>query len=739
MTGQCLGQPVVRVDGSQKVTGGALYAGDVQLPGMVHAVLVQGTQANARIDRMDIGDAEAMPGVLAVLSHVRPPKLPKRGLDSLEPPDAHVLSLLQDDQVHYNGQPIAVVVAERLEQALAAADRVHVQYEIRAANLSFDESKRSAHKPRRKVEPHPDARWGDVDDGLSAADVRIEALYNTPIQHHNPLEPHATLAHWHDDGLDLYDSTQQVFGAREIVAHVFGIAQKKVRVICPFVGGGFGCKGSVWSHSVLAAIAARAVGRPVKLALSRPQMFGPVGSRPRTEQRIVLGARSDGRLCAIRHDVISHTAAIEDYVESATDPTRALYACSNGATTQRVARLDVGIPTFQRAPGEATGSFAIESALDELASRLDIDPLELRLRNHADTEPGSGKPWSSKRLRECYERGARKFGWAQRSAAPGSMRDGDWRIGWGMATATYPGHSEGAAAIARMRSDGTAIVQAGTQDIGTGTYTVMTQVAADALGLPIARVRFELGDTNLPRAPISGGSMTVASVGPAVRSACIKLRDKLVATAIGDSGSPLYGMDRRQCAIVNGWLVSLLDGSCREPLRVMLARHGEPIEAKGKADGSDASELAVRSFGAVFVEVRVHDRLGMIRVPRVVAVYSVGRVLNLHTASSQLRGGIVWGLSMALCEESLLDERNGRFANANLAEYHVPVNADIGEIEIEVVPEDDTRFNSLGARGIGEIGITGVPAAAANAVYHATGARIRSLPIRIEHLLGLLG
>jgi xanthine dehydrogenase YagR molybdenum-binding subunit len=428
-------------------------------------------------------------------------------------------------------------------------------------------------------------------------------------------------------------------------------------------------------------------------------MFGPVGGRPCTEQKIVLGARKSGELVALRHDVVSHTAFMEDFMEPSAMPTRSLYACPNGATTHRLAQMDVPVPTFQRAPGESTGTFALESAMDELAYELGMDPLELRLRNYAEHEPHSGLPWSSKRLRECYAQAAQRFGWSKRSAKPRSMRDGRMLVGWGMATATYPAHRRGASASAKILPDGTAIVRSGTQDIGTGTYTVMTQLAADALGMPADKVRFELGDTLMPPAGVSGGSTTVASVGPAVQEACRLAREKWDAARAG-------------------------------------GRANEAVEAQATAqEGEEAEKLATRSFGAVFVEVRVDEDLGRIIVPRIVADYSVGRVMNAKLARSQVIGGLVWGVSMALLEESLLDERNGRIVNANLAEYHVPVNADIGSIDVGFCKEDDRQFNPTGARGIGEIGITGIPAAIANAVFHATGKRIRDLPIQLDDLL----
>jgi xanthine dehydrogenase YagR molybdenum-binding subunit len=523
---------------------------------------------------------------------------------------------------------------------------------------------------------------------------------------------------------------------QQTVAKVLGIPPENVQVVCPFVGGGFGCKGSTWSHVVLAAMAARAVRRPVKLVLARPQMFGPVGGRPMTEQRIVLGARRDGRLTALRHDVISHTSFMEDYAEASTQPTRALYACDSGATTQRLVRLNLGVPTFQRAPGEATGSFAIESAMDELAVQLGMDPLALRLANHADTEPSSGKPWTSKQLRECYRLAAGRFGWSQRNPKPGSMRDGDWLIGWGIATATYPAHRMPATAGAKILRNGLVIVQSGTQELGTGTYTIMTQIAADTLGIPVDRVRFELGDTTFPTAPISGGSMTAGSVGPAVQSACKALREKILAFAAQDPLSSLRGQKAADLTIEEGRIQLKSDPARGEDLATILGRRDQLLEAKGEAaPGEEEDKFASRSFGAVFTEIRIHQNLRIVRVPRIVATYSVGRLMNAKTARSQLQGGIVWGLGQALFERSDLDQRYGRFANGNLAEYHVPSNADVGEIDVSFVDENDTIFNPVGGRGIGEIGITGVPAAVANALYHATGKRIRALPVTIDKLL----
>jgi len=690
-----VGQPLDRVDGPLKVTGKARYGHEFYPQSMCHAVMVRSTVPSGQIASIDTAEAESLPGVLLVLTHRNAQELPQKGRAAVNPPAGREMSLLQHATVRYNGEPIAVVVAETLEQAADGASRVKVTYTGAPAELDFVKAKARAKKPDKSGPSPAEKSWGAGAAALASAEVRVDHVYTTPMEHHNPIEPHGTVAHWEGANLTLYDATQYVSGVRETVAKTMGIDAESIRVVSPFVGGGFGCKGSTWSHVVLAAMAAQKVGRPVKLVLERPQMFGPVGGRPQTEQHVVLGAKRDGTLVALRHDVISHTSQFEEFTEPSSQPTRALYACPNGATLHRIAKMNVGTPTFQRAPGESSGTFALESAMDELAYELGIDPLELRLRNYAETEPSSGKPWSSKKLRECYAQAAERFGWSRRDAKPRSMRDGNRLVGWGMATATYPAHRMPAKAVAIFNLDGTYTVRSGTQDLGTGTYTIMTQVAADALGVPVEKVRFELGDTRMPKAPVSGGSMTAGSVGPAVLNACKALREKIAAGAKA------------------------------------------PVQADGEAAPPDekAKTKAERSFGAVFTEVHVDPDLGIIRVPRIVASYSVGRLLNAKTGLSQLQGGIVWGVGMALFEESILDKRYGRIVNGNLAEYHVPVNADIGTIDVTVVDENAEEFNELGARGIGEIGITGVPGALANAVYHATGKRIRDLPITLDKIL----
>ncbi len=733
-----IGQPLNRTDGHAKVTGAATYAAEHKLPGLLHAVIVTSTIAHGRIASIDTGDAERMRGVRLVMRHHNAPALPEKGRAGAgNPPAGRVLNLLQDDQVLYNNQPVAIVVAETLEQAQDAARTVRITYDAKAAVLDFELAKADLVTPDKVQGSTPDSSRGDHDAGWRDASSRIDATYTTPVENHNPLEPHATVATWNGEHLTLFDSTQYVSGDRTAVAKTLGMSPDQVRVICPFVGGGFGSKGSTWSHVVLAAMAARAAGRPVKLVLTRPQMFGMVGHRPQTEQRLQLGAAADGRLTAVRHHVISGSAFQEPWIEPSAIVTRMLYDSDSQHTTHRLARMHYGVPTFMRAPGEASGSFALESAIDELACAARIDPIALRMQNHAEREPEKGLPWSSKSLRQCYEQGAQRFGWAQRNPEPRSMRYGDLLVGWGMATAAYPANRQAASASATILSDGSAVVCSGSQDLGTGTYTVMTQIAADALGLPLEKVRFELGDTNQPHAPVSGGSQTVASVGPAVHAAATSVRAKLIAMAIDDAASLLHGMNADEIGIEAGWLFLRTLPARREPIARLIERNGgAPIEATSETKpGDEKKQFSMHSFGAVFVEVHVDPALGTVTVPRVVGAYGIGKLMNRKTGHSQLMGGVVWGIGMALQEKTEMDRLTGRAINANLGEYHVPVNADIGDIEIIVVDEDDPYINALGAKGIGEIGITGVAAAIANAVYHATGVRVRDLPITLDKLI----
>jgi xanthine dehydrogenase YagR molybdenum-binding subunit len=756
-----IGQPLDRTDGILKVTGAAPYSAEHPQARLLYAVLVMSTIAKGRMSAIDTAEADAMPGVALTLTHLNAMRLPRGGLAAYNPPAGRKLTLLQDDAVRYQNQPVAVVVADTLERATAAAAQVRITYAQQAPILDFDNAKASGHSPGKVQGKPADALRGDMERGVAASAAHLDAVYTTPFEHHNPMEPHATTAVWDGDQLTVFDSTQYVTGARNTLAKIFGIAPERIRVICPFVGGGFGCKGSLWSPAALAVMAARHTGRPVKLVLERPQMFGPVGHRPHTEQHLMLAARADGQLTAVRHAVHSSTSELEDWTESSAMLTRVLYATPNLDTSHRLVPLSIGTPTFTRAPGEASGSFALEAALDELSYTLAMDPIALRRKNYAEADPDSGLPFSSKSLRECYRIGADKFGWARRSPAPRSMRAGNQLVGWGVASATYPANRSPASALARIRPDGTAVVASGTQDLGTGTFTVMTQVAADALGFPIDRVSFVLGDSSLPQAPVSGGSQSVASVSPAVRAAAQAVRAQLIELALGDPASPLHGathgLTAADIVVQDGWLLRAPPPA--SPSAAGLASAGTPPAAPAPSIGEEAATLLRRngnrslearvdvkpgderkthsfhSFGAVFVEVHVDPDLGIVSVQRVVAAYGVGKLLNTKLAHSQLMGGIVWGIGQALLEESQLDLRYGRFVNSNLAEYHVPVNADVRSIDVTVVDEDDPFINPLGTKGIGEIGITGVAGAIANAVYHATGVRVRDLPITLDKLL----
>jgi xanthine dehydrogenase YagR molybdenum-binding subunit len=722
-----IGAPLTRVDGRLKVTGAAKYTAEFQIPNLAYGIVVESTIPSGRILTMDTEKAEHAPGVIAVLTSRNAPKLPGAEIR---------ISLLQDDQIFYNGQPIAVVVAESLHQAQYAASLIQARYQATPAKLDFEAGFPTSHPGSHNGEPG-DAGWGDTTAGLAQAAVKVEETYTTPIQHHNPMEPHATIAQWEGDKLTVHDATQAVTSRQEYLGKMFGIPPANIRVIALFVGGGFGCKGQTWSHVVLTAMAARQANRPVKLVMERPQMFGSVGARPRTHQRLSLGATRDGKLTAIRHEVHAHTSVIEDYLESSAFATRVMYDCPNVATIHRLVPMNLGTPTFMRAPGVATGTYALEVAMDELAYKLKMDPLQLRLLNYAEVDPGTKNPFTEKNLRECYKQASERFGWAKRTPDIGSMRDGSQRIGWGMATETYPARGLPASAMIRFQPDGRVLVASGTQEIGNGIYTIMTQVAAETLGVSPEIIDVKIGDTTLPKAPISAGSMSTVSVMPAVQAAALQAREKLIALAAGDSQSPVYGVGTDQIDIQDGKIFQKSSPAKTESFTALIGRHGnQPIEGNASLKPTlDQKKFAAHSFGAVFAEVAVDPNIGQVRVRRIVAVFDVGKIMNHKTAQSQFIGGIVWGISLALFEDSHSDPQLGRFTNANLAEYLVPVNADIPEIDVTALDVPDMKLDRLGARGIGEIGITGTGAAVANAIYHATGKRVRDLPITPDKLL----
>jgi xanthine dehydrogenase YagR molybdenum-binding subunit len=730
-----VGRPLDRVDGQLKVTGRAPYAPETPVANAAHALIVCSTVSAGRLADLDAREAERAPGVLAVITHRNAPRL--KGADQHAQGD-RVLQVLQDDTIVYNDQPIAVVVADTLEHAQHAVQLVRPRYDARPVNVVMGRETSAPVTPDKTARGPTDTSTGDFDAAFGRAQLRVDAVYTTPTENHNPIEPHGTVAVWQgDDRVTVYDSTQGVFNVRKRIAKLFDLKNENVRVISLYIGGGFGCKGSPWSHVALAVMAAKVVGRPVRLTVTRHQMFSLVGHRPVTRQHIQLGADPRGRLLAIRHDVESATSRFDEFVEASAAQTRMLYACANIRTSHRLRRLDIPTPTFMRAPGESTGTFAIESAMDELAYAAGVDPIELRLRNHADHDPLSGHPFSSKSLRACYQAGAQKFGWSRRNPRPGSMHDGRLRIGWGMATATYPAGQSTAHAAVRIRADGTAVVQTGSQDIGTGTYTILGQVAADALGLPADRVRVEIGDTRLPEAPLSAGSRTASSVGPAVKGAADRALAALIALAVEDARSPLHGLTPEQVVGRDGGLQARGAPGRHDGFGEVLTRAGRP-EIVGEFESKEAEDranFAIHSFGAQFAEVAVDPDLGQVRVRRFVGAFATGKVLNAKTGRSQLIGGIVWGIGMALLERTERDARTGRVVTRDLADYHVPVQMDVPPIDVIMIDEADAHVNAIGAKGMGEIGNTGSHAAIANAVYHATGKRIRDLPITPDKLL----
>ncbi|HEU5191181.1 MAG TPA: xanthine dehydrogenase family protein molybdopterin-binding subunit [Methylomirabilota bacterium] len=731
-----VGTPLERVDGPAKVTGAATYTADHRLPDLTHAVLVTSAIAQGRIEGIDAAAAEAVPGVLAVLTHENAPRV--RGRLGRDTDDNHAIQALQDAEIRYADQPVAVVVAETLEQAREAARRVVLAYKETAPQIGLDPVRGRSFRPKHVVYEKPDTARGAVRTALERSPVRVEAVYTTARQTQNPMEPHATIAMWEAPRqLTLYDATQGLFDCRRRVAKILGLRESAVRVVSPYLGGGFGSKGPVWSHVIIAALAAKHVGRPVKLVLERRQMFGPVGWRGRTRQTVALGAERDGTLTALQHHTLAETSTYDAFMEACGLPARMLYASATSATSHRLVRATIATPSYARAPGWATGTFALECAMDELAWALDIDPIELRLRNHADEDPATGHPWSSKHLRECYYIGATRFGWHRRARQPGVWREGGRRIGWGMATSVYPTHRSEASALARLHDDGTLVVETGSQDLGTGTYTILTQIAADALGTSPGRVLVRIGDTRLPESPMSGGSQTAASAGSAVHEAVCALRAELVRLAVSDPASPLHGVPGEAVGVEDGRIFDSRVFGKGESLESLLVRQGrDQLEKRARATpGPEAKRYAMYAFGAQFAEVRVDPELGAVRVSRMVGVFDVGRALNARTARSQLLGGMVWGIGMALTEDTVIDSRLGRVVTANLADYHVPVASDVPDLDVSWIGARDEHANPVGAKGLGELGITGTAAAIANAVFHATGRRVRDLPITLDKLL----
>ncbi len=729
-----------RFDAKLKVTGQAMYSGDHDLPNLAFGYLIQSSIGRGQIRAFDLSAAEESPEVIAIFTPFNSLKLYRPLGRDEEVNSGDAIPLLQDTQVHYFGQTIGLIVAESFEQARDAAALIKVIYEPRPAVCTLESGMAKAYQPQ-SVSGMPatvsilESGVPSIDEALRQADVSIAQEYTSPIEHHNPMEPHATVAVWEEDRLTVYDATQWVDGHQRNLAAVLGVDVDHVRVVCPFVGGAFGCKGSMWMHSPLTAAAARVLNRPVKTILTREQMYSTVGHRPTTLQKIELGATREGVLRAVKHETFSSTAVVKEFVEAAAHRTsRYLYKSPSIFVSHRLVPLDIAPGTFMRAPGVAPGMYALESAMDELAVKLGIDPVELRVKNHAEIYPGGNLPWSSKHLLECYQRGADKFGWAMRDPKPRMSRDGDWRIGQGMATALYPAHRSNASAKIRLQADGYVTVSSATHDLGTGMYTVLAIVGAQSLEISYERVRAVLGDSGLPPAPGAGGSQSTASVGPAVVAAAESVKKKLIEVAVKDQKSPFQGAKPEELSYANGEIHG--GGKSLSFGQLLSALGRSAVESTDSAaPGEEEHKYAFDSFGAQFCEVKVHDLTGEVRVNRFSSVMDVGTVVSEKTARSQIIGGIVFGVGMALLEATQYDARTGWIANRNIAEYLVATNADIPPVDVEFLNRPDLVFNSIGARGIGEIGISGAPAAVANAVYHATGKRIRKLPIRPENLI----
>ena len=736
-----VGTPVRRMDGLAKVTGTAGYAAEISLPGMTHLAVVGATIACGRVTAINADAARAAEGVLAMLTREDLPKIAAEPhlLPSLVGGAAPGESFfpMQDDVVHYAGQPVALLVAEEYEQAQYTASLVRVFYETAPPVTTIEQGRHRAYEAERLfggLMPGRNER-GDVDAALAHADVRIEAGYQMAANHHNPLEAPSTVAVWEGDKLTLYESTQGIRATQQTVAQLLGLPIAHVRVITHFVGGGFGSKAMVWPNATLTAMAARIVGRPVKLMLTRPQAFTSTGHREEQEQRITLGAGRDGRLTAIRHEKLSVAPPFDDWAEPATGVSSQLYACENYLGVHRLITGNTMTPTFTRGPGESVGVYVLETAMDELACELQVDPLELRLRNHTPVDP-HGQPWSSDGLPECLRLGAERFGWSRRDPQPRRTRDGDWLIGTGMATAAYPValFMPPQRARARLLADGSAIVQTSTQEFGTGVLTMATQVGADALGVALRDVLFQAGDTDLPNSTAAVGSAGAGMVSSAVHAAGTALRRQLVALAVDEQGSPLHGVGPASVTVTEGRLTSSERPGAADTYRELLARnHLSDAEATGtwRPPPLDTPH-GLLTFGAQFAEVAVDPDLGLVRVRRLAGAFAPGRVLNPLLARSQLMGGMLWGMSQALLEGNHMDPRSGRWAATNLAEYLVPVNADAPDVTVDLVDVDDDVVGPLGVKGVGEIGQVGVAAAIANAVFHATGRRIRTLPMTPE-------
>ncbi len=701
-----VGQAISRIDGLLKVTGTATYATDYVLKNAAYAVLFKSTIAAGKITDIDTEAAEKAAGVLAVITHKNAPRLNVNG-------GIRGGALLQSPEIEFHGQHIGLVVAETFEQARHATSLVKVSYEKAEPKVDFARHAAEAVLPKEKDKA--DAVRGDVETAFREAEFKIEAIYQTPVEHHHPMEPHATIAFWEGDKVTLYNGSQMINGAQGAAAATLNLEPENVRIVSPHIGGGFGSKGGQWANLVLAAVAAKAVNRPVKLALTRQQMFNSVGLRQANTQKIRLAATKEGKLTALAHETTTHCAIHNEFVEPCGDCSKLLYAVPNSLISYRVVPMHIILPTYTRGPGKSTGSFALESAIDELAYALKMDPIQFRLKNEPPKDPSNGKPWSSRTTVQCLQEGAKAFGWEKRNLEPRQHQEGEYLIGYGVACGSYPARQRDSSALVKLTRQGSevkATIELAASDLGTGTHTIIAQTASDALGVPISKITVKIGDSALPPAAGSVGSVGAASFANAVNDACTKITDELIAQS--------------------GKTFAVRPTAAKLMVSENISAFQTRADAKAPAD---ADQYSIHSFNANFAEVWVNKYTGMVKIPRFLAVTGAGKIINPKTARSQIIGGCVWGIGMALTEESVLDPRWGNFVTRSLAEYHVPANLDIGQVDTIFIDEIDTKPNTLGVKGIGEVGIVGVAAAVANAIFNATGKRVRELPITPDKLL----
>ncbi|MDO7874239.1 xanthine dehydrogenase family protein molybdopterin-binding subunit [Hymenobacter sp. ASUV-10] len=737
-----IGSSLNRVDGRLKVTGAAKYSAEYELPNLTYGVLVGSTIAKGRITSLDTKAAQNAPGVLAVISHLNSPKVPGFQPTGKEPSQPQTggepLKVFFDDKIRFNDQPIALVVADTLQRARHAARLVQAQYARETHQTNMVAGAKDAFLPssakKNPKSPMADYQRGQPDAYQTAA-LKIEQEYVIPTEHHHPMEMQSITAHWEaPDRLTLYDKTQGTIGTRRDFAKEWNLPEDHVKVIATYVGGAFGNALHSWPHESAAIIGAKVTGRPVKLMLTREQMFTMVGYRPYTWQKIGMSATADGRITAITHESIGQTSSYQEFTESTLQQTRMMYQSPNLTTRYRLAALDVSTPIWMRGPGEATGSFALESAMDEMAHLLKLDPMEFRLRNYTEQDPEKNRPWSTKFLRECYAKGAELVGWNKRQLQPGTLREGDWLLGYGMGVGTF-GANRGAAHVsARLQPDGTVLLQCATTDIGPGTGTAMTQIAADTLGLPPERIRFELGQSGFPQAGSQGGSSTVNTVGQAVQDACLALKDRL--RELAAPGTPAFATAKKEDVALTDGHLTLPGNAARVPFATLLQQPDAAlVNVESKANGADKDKFSMYSFSVHFAEVAVHALTGEVRVRKLVSCADAGTIINLKTAANQMKGGAVGGIGMALMEHAVIDDRYGRYVTKDFADYHVPVQADAPAVEVFFVNQPDYHVNQLGTKGIGEIATIGVAPAIANAVFNATGKRVRELPITPDKLV----